>query len=103
MKHVNQDHLGKFALAPDAAKSSVFDENTIKNLNQLNPAYETYTTMKYAKFQSCLMKHQIHDLAKVIIIINNSPGTCYSDCCTIFHLALPDRQDITISLRLLAS
>jgi len=50
MKHVNQDHLGKYALAPDAAKSSVFDESTIKNLNQLNPAYETYTTMKYAKF-----------------------------------------------------
>ena len=102
MKHVNHDHLGKFALAHDAAKSSVYDESTVKKLKQLNPAYKTYTTTKYTK--SCLTKHQIHDLAKVIIIIiNDSPGTCHSDCCTIFHLALPDRQNITISLRLLAS
>ena len=76
--------------------------STVKKLKQLNPAYKTYTTTKYTK--SCLTKHQIHDLAKVIIIIiNDSPGTCHSDCCTIFHLALPDRQNITISLRLLAS
>ncbi len=102
MKHVNHDHLGKFALAQDAAKSSVYDESTVKNLNQLKPAYKTYTTMKYA--ESCLMKHQMHDLAKVIIIIiKDSPDTCYSDCCTILHLALSDRQGITISLRLLAS
>ncbi len=34
MKHVNHDHLGKFALAHDAAKSSVYDESTVtvKNL-----------------------------------------------------------------------
>ena len=52
MKHVKHDHLEKnqssfFALAHHAAKSSVFDEITAKSLNQLKPAYKTYTTVKY--------------------------------------------------------
>ena len=88
---------GKLALAPDAAKSSVFDESTVMNLKQLKLAHKIYTTMKHTK--SCLMKLlYTRDLAKVVIIINDSSATCYSDCCTIFHLALSDRQGIAISL-----